>query len=195
MTAVLEDSRDQHIDPVEGRVATALGVCAAGDPAGIDQIMAEEGGRLLGVARRMLGRGALAEEAVQDAMVQVWRKAAAFRGDGGSARGWVYAILRNRCLNILRDERRLSTLSHTDLSTLQDARQHVAETEAWELLPGSSRLRECLAELDARSRHAILLAYAAGYSQGEVAAFQGVPLGTAKAWIRRGLVSLRGCLT
>ncbi|WP_370553474.1 hypothetical protein [Falsirhodobacter sp. alg1] len=39
------------------------------------------------------------------------------------------------------------------------------------------------------------MAYAAGYSQGEVAAFQGVPLGTAKAWIRRGLVSLRGCLT
>ncbi|PJN92497.1 hypothetical protein CNY89_29210, partial [Amaricoccus sp. HAR-UPW-R2A-40] len=43
----------------------------------------------------------LAEEAVQDTLVQIWRKAAQFRAGEGSALGWIFAILRNRCLNIL----------------------------------------------------------------------------------------------
>lgn len=173
----------------------ALGDCVAGRDSGIDTILRLEGGRMLGLARRMLGRADLAEEVLQDAMVQVWRKAGQFRAQDGSARGWIYAILRNRCLNVLRDGRRLSTLSPQDLSDLQDARQQAVPPEGWELLPGSTRLRDCLEGLDAGTRHAILLAHVGGYSHGEIAGMKAVPLGTAKSWIRRGLVALRECLT
>jgi len=173
----------------------AVGACSRGDTAGIDTILAAEGGRLLGVARRMLGRGDLAEEALQDAMVQVWRKAGQFRDDGGSARGWIYAILRRRCLNILRDERRMEALAPEDLTAMQDARLVAVPVEGWELLPGSTRLRDCLGNLDGATRHAILLAHVAGLSHGEIAAARRVPLGTAKSWIRRGLAALRECLS
>ncbi|MCJ8141189.1 sigma-70 family RNA polymerase sigma factor [Falsirhodobacter halotolerans] len=171
----------------------ALAACARGDRSALRRIMDAEGSRLLGVATRMLRRRDLAEEAVQDAMVQIWRKAGQFRAGQGSARGWVFAILRNRCLNILRDGARLSHVDGDTLQDLQDGRQ-MAAGQAWDTL-GPMALRDCLGTLDGSSRHAILLAYVGGYSHGEIAALQAVPLGTCKSKIRRGLETLRGCLS
>ncbi len=182
---------DSHGD--DEALRKALAACVAGDETGIDTILRLDGGRMLGVAMRMLGRRDLAEDAVQDALAQVWHKAWQYRD--GSPRGWVYAILRNRCRNILRDGRRLVTLSPDDLATLQETRQAGVPADDWQMLPGSSRLRDCLAALQGQSRHAILLAHVAGMNHGEIAALQGVPLGTAKSWIRRGLSSLRECLS
>ena len=185
-------------DPAADRAARlhrALLDCAAGRQAGLDAILASEGGQLLGVAVRMLGRHDLAEEALQDAMVQVWRKAAQFDAAAGSARGWIFAILRNRCLNILRDDRRLSLLSPDDLSALQEHRQTAVPTEGWEILAGPTRIRDCLQGLDAESRHAILLAHVAGFSHSEIADRQTLPLGTVKSMIRRGLHALKECLS
>ena len=177
------------------RLHRAIGDCSAGRQSGIDAILAEEGGQLLGVAQRILGRRDLAEEALQDAMVQVWRKAGQFDAQSGSARGWIYAILRNRCLNILRDQRRLSVLSPEDLAALQEQRQVAVPTEGWEILAGTSRLRDCLHGLDGQSRHAILLAHVAGFSHAEISTRQEVPLGTVKSMIRRGLHALKECLS
>jgi len=174
-------------------MTAALTACARGDQAALRRIMEMEGGRLLGVAQRMLHRRDLAEEAVQDTLVQIWRKSGQFRIGEGSARGWVFAILRNRCLNILRDGSRLSLLDDDSLHAMQDARQ-LAVTAAWDGL-GPMALRDCLAGLDGAPRHAILLAYVGGYSHGEIAALQSVPLGTCKSWIRRGLDTLRECMS
>ncbi len=173
----------------------ALADCAAGREGGIAAILEIEGRQLLGVAQRMLSRRDLAEEALQDAMVQVWRKAANLRPDGGSARGWIYAILRNRCLNILRDGRRLAILPPADLALVQEARQQIVPEENWEILSGPGKLRQCLGGLDGQSRQVILLAYVAGFSHGEIAARQNMPLGTAKSLIRRGLSALKECLS
>ncbi|MCB1474813.1 MAG: sigma-70 family RNA polymerase sigma factor [Rhodobiaceae bacterium] len=192
---------DRVIDLTQGDAARpgtlegALAACAKGQEHGLEAVLALEGGRMLGIASRMLGRRDLAEEALQDSMVQIWRKATQFRAGNGSARGWVYAILRNRCRNILRDDARLSILSPPELTFLQEARQEIVREEGWEMLPGSTRLRDCLATLDPASREAILLAHVVGFSHGEISARQGVPLGTAKSWIRRGLSALRECLS
>lgn len=175
-------------------IGSALEACARQDEAALKHILDVEGGRLLGVAQRMLRRRDLAEEAVQDTFVQIWRKAHQYSAEGGSARGWIYAILRNRCLSILRDGQRLSTLEPEDLAAIQDARQYLAASEAWRGLGGGA-LRDCLAQLDAPSRQSILLAYVAGFTHGEIAVIQKVPLGTAKSWVRRGLSALRGCLS
>lgn len=177
------------------RLRQALLDCKAGKQSGIDAILDNEGGQLLGVARRMLSRDDLAEEALQDAMVQIWRKAAQFDANDGSARGWIYAILRNRCLNILRDGKRLSVLSPGDLTLLQERRQDIVPTEGWEMLAGQSRLRDCLHGLDGQSRHAILLAHVAGFSHAEISTRQDLPLGTVKSMIRRGLTALKECLS
>lgn len=183
-------------DDVSDQLDKALADCARGVQGGLDTVLRLEGRQLLGVAIRMLTRRDLAEEALQDAMVQIWQKAGQFRQGSGSARGWIYAVLRNRCLNILRDGKRLSALDPADLSALQEARQEIVPDEgSWQMLAGSSRLADCLSALDGPSRQAILLAHVAGMSHGEISAKQGVPLGTAKSWIRRGLSSLRECLS
>jgi RNA polymerase sigma-70 factor, ECF subfamily len=176
-------------------LSRALADCAAGRQAGVAAILASEGRQLLGVARRILGRDDLAEEALQDAMVLIWRRAGQFRREAGSARGWIYAVLRNRCLNILRDGRRLTTMDPADLAAVQEARQGIVPVEGWEILAGQSKLRDCLGGLDGQSRQAILLAHVAGFSHGEIAARQDMPLGTIKSLIRRGLAALKECLS
>lgn len=174
----------------------ALRDCAKGRADGIDRIVELEGPQLFGVAQRMLGRQDLAEEALQDALVQIWRKAHQQSGDrAGSARGWIYAVLRNRCLSILRDGNRLASLPPDELTRIQEARQDLVPDDGWQLLAGPGRLGDCLDALDGQSRHAILLAHVAGFSHGEISARQGVPLGTTKSWIRRGLASLKECLS
>ena len=85
-------------------VETALLACAAGDKLALRRIYDAEAARMLGVAQRLLRRRALAEEAVQDAFVLIWRHAARFDPERGSGLTWIYAILRNRSLSILRDE-------------------------------------------------------------------------------------------
>ncbi|MFC0341398.1 sigma-70 family RNA polymerase sigma factor [Paracoccus niistensis] len=174
-------------------LADALGRCARGDQGALRLILEAEGGRLLGIAQRMLQRRDLAEEAVQDSMVQIWRKAHQFRAGDGSARGWIFAILRNRCLNILRDGRRLDSLSPEALTAMQDARLHAAGA-GLDALGDTVALKDCLSGLEPPTRRAILLAYVGGFSHGEIAAIQSVPLGTCKSWIRRGLDLLRRCL-
>ena len=188
-------AKDTDADARSTLLSRALADCAAGNQAGVDAILESEGRQLLGVAQRILARRDLAEEALQDAMLQVWRKAKQFNASSGSARGWIYAILRNRCLNILRGDKRLSTLAPADLATLQESRQQIVPEEGWEILAGPSRIRDCLGGLDSQSRHAILLAHVAGYSHAEISTRQDVPLGTIKSWIRRGLQALKECLS
>lgn len=173
----------------------ALLGCARGDQGALRRIFDLEAGRLLGVAQRMLRRRDLAEEAVQDTFVQIWRKAGQFRAGENSPAGWIFAILRNRCLNILRDGGRLALLDASALAALQDARRAAAPAEAWDGLGERSALRACLEGLEPAARRSILLAYVAGFSHGEIAAMEEVPLGTAKSWIRRGLIALRDCLS
>ena len=58
----------------------------------------------------------------------------------------------------------------------------------------SARLADCLGELDERPRAMIRAAFLDGATYPELAEREGVPLGTMKSWIRRGLQRLRGCL-
>ena len=86
-------------------------------------------------------------------------------------------------------------MAPADLALVQEARQQIVPVEDWEMLAGTGKLRDCLGGLDASSRLVILLAYVAGFSHGEIAARQNLPLGTAKSLIRRGLSALKECLS
>jgi RNA polymerase sigma-70 factor (ECF subfamily) len=171
-----------------------LQACAKGDRAAMRRLFDSEGPRLMGVAMRLVRNPVLAEEAVQDTLLKVWTRAASFQPSRGAARPWLTMILRNTALNILRSERRGDLAPDGDIEALQD---HVAADETEVVLRSldpALRLRTCLEVLDPRRRHAILLAYVHGYSQGEIAGRTGLPLGTLKAWMRRGLEQLRECL-
>ncbi len=170
------------------QIAAALARCAAGERPGLRAIYDIEGARMLGVARRILRRQDLAEEAVQDCFMRVWRNARSFDPARGSGRTWLYAVLRNSALSILRDERRF-------VSDDDRPEEAAPMTEsALSLLPEASALRRCLEQLDANRRSVVVLAYVHGLSHGELAGRLNVPLGTVKSWIRRGLSSLQECM-
>lgn len=175
-------------------LAAALAACALGDKSGLRLIFDTEAARLVTIAHRILRRHDYAEEIVQDAFVQIWSKASQYSPERGSARGWIYAIVRNRALNALRDAKRWEHADAETLERLHDASQQGIEADPLASLEQESRLRRCLAQLDEQKRKSILMAYISGYTHGEIAGRLKVPLGTAKAWVRRGLASLRECM-
>jgi RNA polymerase sigma-70 factor (ECF subfamily) len=182
-----ETARDAGLDPArEAQLAAALARCAAGDRAALQMIYREEAPRMIGVARRILFRQDLAEEAVHDAFVRIWRAAASFDPHRGSARGWLYAIVRNRALSIHRNEHRYDASDDTAL----DIDCEAAVTR----MPETSALRKCLERIDRPRRDVVVLAYVHGMSHGELAGRLKVPLGTVKSWVRRSLFSLQECM-
>ena len=121
------------------------------------------------------------------------RKAALFDHERGAARAWMTTIVRHRALNIIRDGGRLDFHDADQLATLGD-RASDADS-AYDALPESQDLKRCLSQLEPERRRSIVMAYVVGFSHGEIAAHLGAPVGTVKAWIRRGVASLRECLS
>ena len=170
----------------------ALRRCAGGDEAALRAIYDAEAPRMLGVALRILRRQALAEEAVHDAFVQVWQRAASFDAARGGARTWLYAVLRHRALNILRGEVRTDLVD--DFEPMNLASEEEDPEAVIERLSDASALRRCLERLEPTRRRLVVLSYMHGLSHGELAARVGVPLGTMKSWLRRSLIALKECL-
>ena len=171
---------------------TALRGCAAGRVDALRRLYEHEADRLLGVALRLVRRRDLAEDVVHDAFVQVWRQAARFDPARGSGRAWLSTIVRNGALNALRAGRRTGPLDEAALAEIEDCAEK--PDEALERVDDHARLKRCLEGLDPMKRTSILLAYVDGFSQTQIAERLGTPHNTVKAWVRRGLLSLRECL-
>ncbi len=179
-----------------GKASTALEqaliACAAGHRPSLSVIYAQEAPRMLGVALRILKRRQLAEDAVQEAFVLIWRNAAKFDPAKGSAATWIYTVLRNRTLTMLRDEGRREPVEMPEGEDVVDEAETPEETIA--RLSDAEALKHCLQKLEPRRRMAIALVYTHGLSHGELAGKLGIPLGTIKSWLRRSLLTLRECL-
>lgn len=166
----------------------AIRACAAGDQAALRTLYEAEAAAMLGVAIRIVRRRDLAEEAVHDTFIQIWRKAHQFDPALGSPRAWMFAIVRNRALNIVRDR------SREDLVGGHIEVLDVDHDDTLMRLPERDALRRCLERLEKPRRASLMLAYVGGLSHGEIAGRLGVPLGTVKAWIRRSLLALKECM-
>lgn len=169
----------------------ALVACAGGDTQAFREIYDHESRFLLGVAVRIVRQREAAEDVVHDAFVQIWQKAASFDARLGSGRGWIYTVVRHAALNHLRRSQREISTDDGVLEVLLDAT--VPVDDPGELDAGS--LERCLGLLDEPRRRSIVHAYVDGYNHAQIAARMQAPLGTVKSWIRRGLLSLRECLS
>ncbi len=166
---------------------------AKGDQTALAELFQLEGGRLLAIARRIVRRSDLAEEVVQESFVAIWQRASQFDSARGSAMAWVITIVRNRALNVLRDGGRMEYHDGETLAALGDRMGD--SLTAFDVLAERDALKICLGQLDEHKRRAILLCYVTGMSHGEVAATLEAPLGSVKAWIRRGTIALQECLS
>ena len=148
--------------------------------------------RLFGVAMAILRDRDAASDAVHDGFVKIARRAAQYDPDRGAAEAWLGSVVRHAALDIAR---RRGREIPTDDATLGDTPVEADQLETLASGEDTVRLRECLAGLPEKNRQGILLAFVHGLSHPQIAARLELPLGTVKAWIRRGLLSLRECLT
>lgn len=181
------------MQPETPDTATLIHRIATGDRAALAALFDREAGKLIAIARRIVRRQDLAEEVVQDSFVALWQRAGQYEASRGNAAGWLATIVRNRALNLLRDGSRMDYHDGDTLAALGD--RAVDATNAFDALAERDALKLCLAQLDEAKRRAILLCYVTGLNHGEVAATLNAPLGTVKAWIRRGTIALQECLS
>ncbi len=161
----------------EARLAELLGDIAGGDRAAASDLYRLIGGRLYGIAQRVLRDPGLAEDAVQEAFLKIWKNAHRFDAAKGAASAWMAVIVRRVAL----DRRpKVATQVLPELAA-----------PAVDLDYVHPRLRECLAELPALHRNALVLMYVYGLSHSELAAAMDAPLGTVKSWVRRASAALK----
>ena len=169
-----------------------LQACARGDRAALHSLYSTTAPQLFGLALRIIRSRELAEDIVQDSFVLVWRHAHRFDPGRGAAMAWLARIVRNRCIDELRQRGREAPLDDTIMDDWQDPASGPDDLAA--LSRDAQRLRDCLDELDEAPRKSLLLAYYDGLTFEQVAGRLGAPLGTVKSWIRRSLIRLKGCM-
>src|SRR3979490_1985270 len=168
---------------------TALLECAVGSHSAVGKIYAREKGQLRAVARRIVHDTSRAEDVVHDAFAQILRYAKSFDPARGSARGWIYAIVRNAALKMQENARRELALEEDTLNAICEREQTVPNPAS--SIPDSMALRTMLDQLEPKHRACLLLAIIDGCTHQEIAEYLRVPVGTVKAWIRRELVAMR----
>jgi len=177
----------------EHELAQLLAACARQDRQAFQRLYELTAAQLLACLIRILRNRALAEEALQDAFVQVWRRAGEFQSGRGSSWAWVVSIARYRAIDLQRRERRLAAGASEGIEEIADNEESYDERMALGHRVATA-LDRCLAALQPRQRSCIVLAYQDGLTHAEVAGVIGEPLGSVKSWIRRGLTSLKRCL-
>jgi RNA polymerase sigma-70 factor, ECF subfamily len=199
-------------EPTPTQLAALLARVAREDAAALRTLYELTAAKLFGVVLRILVRREWAEEALQDAFINIWRYAGDYRENLAAPLTWMTAIARNRALDFLRRQKteRAESVGRADAGVSGKTTIALAEwNETFEdLLPGDERdpaesallseaarqLAICMERLDANQRQAVALAYLRDQSHGEIAQTLSVPLGTVKSWIRRGLEKLKLCM-
>ena len=170
-----------------------LAACARGEQAALRHLYERDACWSMGVALRIVRRRELADEVLHDAFLRIWQKAASYNVTLGSARGWIYSIVRYRALDVAQQHRQELPGSKTLLEELPAS--GTGPLDALNQSRERGALHYCLEQLDEKKQACILLAYVDGYSQTQIAAQLASPLGTVKAWTRRGLQALKECLS
>lgn len=184
-----------HAKPDPQRLIQLLLAVAGGDEKAFEELYALSSANLYGLLLRILRRPDWAEEALQDCFLRIWHRSDSYAPEKGAPLAWLMSIARYRALDLLRSRRPEVDLDEVaELAPLalvspeQGPEARMMESEAL------GRLARCMQELRDEERQCLLLAYYEGYTHPELVQAMGVPLGTVKSWVRRGLARMRRCL-
>ena len=179
-----------------------LGRAGVGDRAAFAALYEHTSSHLLGVVLRINRDRAQAEDVLQEVYVNVWRAAQSFDAAQSQPLTWLTSIARNRAIDSLRRTNTQPQLQ-TNFSNPDNEDSDVYDTVAddapgpLDLLSRASDARAlatCMQGLSAQQRQSVALAFFDGLSHAEVAETMREPLGTVKSWVRRALMTLKGCL-
>lgn len=184
-----QDLPEDGADPVD-LAGDLLERIARGDQEAFAALYDMLSPRVFGLILRVVVDRSQSEEVLQEVFLEVWQSAARFAPNKGQGRSWVLTIAHRRAVDRVRSSQasadRDIRIGFRDIDVAHDS---VAETVESRI--ESRRVAEALAALPDSQREALTLAYFGGYSQSEIAALTGAPLGTVKTRMRDGLSRLR----
>lgn len=164
-----------------------------GDRAAYRQLYDEMAPKLFAITLRICRDRAVAEDATQDAFVEIWRKAKDFDGAKGAPGAWMNVIARNKAIDVVRRRgRAVMITSGEDGMDVLDYMPDLKSPQDGGV--DSMALGQCLGRLEAREKDLVVLAYCEGLSREELSERYDAPVNTIKTWLRRGLAALKSCL-
>lgn len=158
-----------------------------GDKQALQDLYTLTSAKTLGIITRIVSEKYEAEDVLQEVFIKIWQQCNQY-SHSGSAWGWICILTRNCSLDRLRKLKAHPHISTDDKSSLLDTL--ISEYDQ----PNNIDLNRCLYTLTEHARKSVILSYVHGYSHSELAEKMSKPLGTIKAWIRRGLQELKSCL-
>ena len=168
-----------------------VALVARADDGALAELYDRFGGVAYGLALRVVRDPALAEDAVQEGFLTVWRTAARFVPERAKASSWILTLVHRRSVDIVRREQPRRA---EPIETAPQPSANLTEDEAW-LRLRRAQVQTALRRLPDQQREAIELAYYGGFTQSELADRLGEPLGTIKSRMFAGLARLRELLT
>jgi RNA polymerase sigma-70 factor (ECF subfamily) len=189
------------IDPQQTDLRELLAAVARRDALAFRRLYDATSPKLFGFALRILIKGELAEEVLQESFISIWNNADSYQPALAAPLTWMTTIVRNKAFDALRRAGATGANVEIDAETFDPAVMAALESsvstplEALQLSGDAKSLAQCLKRLEGLHRQAIALAFYHDLSHSEVAEQLKLPVGTIKTWIRRGLERLRGCLS
>ncbi len=161
---------------------------AGGDRAAVGECMERYGALVWSLARRLSRTTADAEDATQEIFLDIWRSAGRYDASRGSDQVFIAMIARRRLIDRLRKSSSEPPMEPAEvLESLPAPRSEFAPQTSLE----AARAERALAELRPEQRQVLELGLLHGLSQSEIASRLGMPLGTVKSAMRRGLIKVR----
>jgi RNA polymerase sigma-70 factor, ECF subfamily len=179
--------------PPERTTEDLLVAAARGDQPAFSTLYDRTAGSVYGIVRRVVRDPAQSEEVTQEVFVEVWRTAARFDPDRGSARTWILTVAHRRAIDRVRAEQ--ASRDRTERIGIRDrGRAYDEVAERVEVQLEHEQVQDALSTLTELQREAVELAYYGGHTYREVAELLDTPLGTIKTRMRDGLIRLRDAL-
>lgn len=187
------DPPPQHTEAARARLREAMQRLAEGDRSALEWIYQATSAKLFGICLRILGDRGEAEDALQDVYVSLWQRAKNYDPERASPISWLAVFARNRAIDRLRMGKvRSAAVSVDEAAGIPDC--HPLADAVLESSERSARIHDCIGTLEERQQDAIRTAFFEGSTYSELAERRGVPMGTMKSWVRRGLARLKRCL-
>ncbi|MBA3250917.1 MAG: sigma-70 family RNA polymerase sigma factor [Geodermatophilaceae bacterium] len=175
-----------------------MALVRAGEASGLEQLYDRYSRPAYSLARRILGDAGLAEDVLQEVFMALWRQPAKYDPSRGGFSSWLLAMTHHKAVDSVRRE---ETLRRRRAKAAEDDETLIGEAGGGpdiddQVLTSLQRdgVRRALRELPQVQREAVTLAYFGGYTQREVAALTGAPLGTVKTRMLAGMRRLRDIL-
>ena len=174
-------------------IETLIARVALRDRDAFEMLYDRTSAKLFGVCLRVLTKRAEAEDAVQDTYVKIWKNADRYSVNGLSPMTWLITIARNTSIDRLRQRRQ----GHMDVDTpgLELVAPGPSPEQSAVAASEAAKLSGCLDSLAEDRGAAVRGAYLDGESYADLAKRFDVPLNTMRTWLRRGLISLRECMS